>query len=281
MRKLFFLGTILLSLASCEKTSSQLPKPEVQPYRLVKPIKISGSHIIDLIFTQIRSSTGDTVHLSLKNITNKKITSIIIAVEYCNDSPHSFESCILQTEIKIDSINENGYIENIFDFIDQDFQLNEENINIYLLGYQFSDGKQQPNTLSGIYRTGLLKFFDTSILNLKDTSGNDSIVNSNELMFYGASKGIIQVDGSFTFRVRSESGLDYNLIGQFIDTANLINGLIYESGDIKSEIYLAYSKSKPTLQSDASTQSLSFGLYLEKPITESSIDSIAITSLRN
>ncbi len=290
MKKTILYTTVLVLLFSCNKITSQLPAVNVEPYLLVLTASHSGSDAVEVLFRQKVFAKHDTIEVSVRNIRGEAIRSVTIMLEMCSGNTYNYDSCYLQTATTVsEAIKSNEESGVIFTIADKKIDLKSELINVSIINITYENSKSEPHEFSGVYTGGILRFVDTGYISIRDTTyenanGGDSIVQlidtSKLLRHYGDMKGYIDIDGRYVFHIKGQGDTLYNATGRFIDADNIVDGLIRKDDNTKSIATLAPQTNINNIYEDSNAK-IRFSWYLEKPLGQSSIDSISVTATKN
>lgn len=284
---------LLLNLA-CNKTSNQLPVINAPAEEKVIPLTISGSQKLEVIFTRITVKGHDSVYLSLKNVSGQDIDSVTLLVELCKALPHNYDNCYMETAVRVGGISADSIAKNIYRIVDKKIDFDSSTVNIQVLSLKYSGQSVLNHPLSGIYGSGLLRFFDTTVT-WRDSTWKDTVQTSPDtvvadsvtrlydttrtLKYYGDMRGYVDIDGHFTFRMKAAGPVLYNASGKFDDTSYIRDGRLTMNEQLVNVIKASPTPpGTPTIYLDGNK--LLFGISLEKPLEAGNIDSISVNATK-
>lgn len=189
------LAVLWLAGYSCNKNSLELPPLSPPKSELRLQAKVNGIAILEFVFEKTTISGGDTVWLSVKNVSGKELKDIRYVTELCAATLQNFDNCSMQFSDTIKTLNANGDAVGEMKWINAGLVLDSHRINVGVL----SIGGEASHPLNGIYGNVSASF-----------EGEDTAVK-----YYGQVRGYVLADGAAVFRFKSAFTTNLNAIGLF------------------------------------------------------------------
>lgn len=196
-RNFLMIALSLVIVASCNKSSNELPAISNQPIVLPISVAINGSERFKVIFEQNKYSGSDTVHVYVENTgqdTTKQIDSMTLLIEICPGAFDSYDNCRYSPVLDVDTLKGMAR-RRIFSFYNNNILLSQEKIHVAVL--QYNDSFQN---FSGIYEhpASVAEFF-------QDTA----------YKYSGPARGYIQYNGDAVFHLKVRDTAQYDITGRF------------------------------------------------------------------
>jgi hypothetical protein len=251
-----------LSLIACNKNSLQLPPPKDNIILKEKTCSFDSTHVALLQFKQNSTDKEGKVDLVVNNLTGSAITDFTLYVEMCDSIP-SIQTCNNQVVIVVPQLDADKATTKSLPF--KGIDLNTININAGIV----STSKKR-SILSNVYEGNYVKYTNTA----------------NTFNAVGLVKGVVYADGNALFRLSLGAAANYNITGNFIDTALFNGGILFSQPSFTSPFTSAAVvklslPNSPAIYFNGANNQAGFSFQLDKaqpvPGTTGTIDTIAFT----
>jgi hypothetical protein len=233
---------------ACNKNSLELPPVTVPANVLSVPAKLEGLAVLDFVFHQVKSSTGDSVWLTVKNTTQQDFSQLSVLAELCQATEQNYDNCNLQFDGLLPALAGGKESPVLATWINRDIQLDAKRINVGII----SLANVSVNPVSGIYNNVYASFENA-----------DTIAR-----YYGNIRGYIFADGNATFRMKTSSNTSYNATGLFTKML-AFNGVLFAGATVVSPFSLdstGAAGSRKLL--DTANHQLNFRMRLNTPLND-------------